>query len=276
MINSDYILHSYTSFNIYSLLILCLCLGSLIYNETDGAGWCFTSYCNSSCVVEKQARPCPSTTPATVSTVSTTVSTVSTTVSTVSTTTEATHSTTSTLSPTTPYKGCEYVIPPRKDGETWKTDNCTTQTCHRGVITTTPVDCKSVEKPVCENGYPPVKVYDESGCCYHYECECICYGWGDPHYVTFDGQYYSFQENCTYVLIKEIVPRQNFSVIIDNYNCDPSGHATCPQSLIVNYKSYKIVLTPKRLNVTTNMVNITVLLFTFIHFKKVHFEIDII
>lgn len=104
----------------------------------------------------------------------------------------------------------------------------------------------------------------------------ICYGWGDPHYVTFDGQYYSFQENCTYVLMKEIVPRQNFSVNIDNYNCDPSGHATCPQSLIVYYKSYKIVLTPKRLNVTTNMVIITVLLYTFIHLKKVHFEIDII
>ncbi|XP_045544616.1 intestinal mucin-like protein [Salmo salar] len=152
--------------------------------------------------------------------------------------------------------GCEYAIPPRKDGETWKTGNCTTQTCHSGEITTKYVVCESAEKPVCENGYPPAKVYDESGCCYHYECECICYGWGDPHYVTFDGQYYSFQENCTYVLMKEIVPRQNFSVNIDNYNCDPSGHATCPQSLIVYYKSYKIVLTPKRLNVTTNMVYI--------------------
>uniref|UniRef100_A0A4W5LNW0 VWFC domain-containing protein n=1 Tax=Hucho hucho TaxID=62062 RepID=A0A4W5LNW0_9TELE len=158
MINSDDIMHSYTSFNIYSLLIICICLGSLIYNETDWGGWCFTSYCNSRCIVEKQARPCPSTTPATVSTVSTT--------------TESTQTSTSTLSRTTPYPGCEYVIPPRKDGETWKPDNCTTQTCHSGVITTTHVDCKSVETPVCENGYPPVKIYDESGCCYHYECEC--------------------------------------------------------------------------------------------------------
>lgn len=42
--------------------------GSYMYNQTDGAGWCFTSFCNQSCIVEKQARPCHTTTPPTFTT----------------------------------------------------------------------------------------------------------------------------------------------------------------------------------------------------------------
>ncbi|XP_034541009.1 intestinal mucin-like protein [Notolabrus celidotus] len=34
-----------------------------MYNETDGQGWCYTSYCNSTCNVVKLLRPCHSTTP---------------------------------------------------------------------------------------------------------------------------------------------------------------------------------------------------------------------
>lgn len=33
-----------------------------MYNETDGAGWCYTAYCNSSCGTEKRIRPCHSAT----------------------------------------------------------------------------------------------------------------------------------------------------------------------------------------------------------------------
>uniref|UniRef100_A0A3P8Z3U3 Mucin 5.1, oligomeric mucus/gel-forming n=1 Tax=Esox lucius TaxID=8010 RepID=A0A3P8Z3U3_ESOLU len=199
----------------------------------------------------------PTTTPSTTTT-ETTTSPKSTPTMTPSTTTTSPTSTTNPTSTSTPPppKDCPYVDPPRKDGDSWKPNNCSTDTCVNGTIIKTFVDCEDVEELVCVNGYPPAKVYDEFGCCFHYECECICSGWGDPHYVTFDGQYYSFQENCTYVLVKEIVPRYNFRIEIDNYNCDKSGLVTCPRSLFVYYKSYTIVLTPINTETTTSLVTI--------------------
>uniref|UniRef100_A0A8C3A896 Uncharacterized protein n=1 Tax=Cyclopterus lumpus TaxID=8103 RepID=A0A8C3A896_CYCLU len=139
-----------------------------------------------------------------------------------------------------------------QDGESWSSINCFTEKCKNGSVITDHVPCGPVTMPVCENKYPPVRVYDEQGCCFHYECRCVCAGWGDPHYMTFDGQYYSFQENCTYVLVKEIIPQHNLTILIDNENCNPSGTVTCPKSLIVYYKNYKVILTQERKPKTVN------------------------
>lgn len=70
-----------------------------------------------------------------------------------------------------------------------------------------------------------------------------CTGWGDPHYVTFDGLYYSYQGNCTYVLVEEIAPTLgNFGVYIDNYHCDVNDQVSCPRTLIVRYESQEVLL----------------------------------
>lgn len=36
-----------------------------MYNWTDGKGWCYTAYCNSSCGTEIRSQPCNFTTPPT-------------------------------------------------------------------------------------------------------------------------------------------------------------------------------------------------------------------
>uniref|UniRef100_A0A8C6Q4C4 Mucin 5B, oligomeric mucus/gel-forming n=1 Tax=Nothobranchius furzeri TaxID=105023 RepID=A0A8C6Q4C4_NOTFU len=215
--------------------------GSLIYNKTDEAGWCFTAYCNSTCGVVKHSSPCHTTT--------------TTTPPSTSTTTPLTHSPTPRTTQR-PSNDCLLLTPPRKNGETWISNNCTKEKCENGKQISEFVNCSTPTVPVCDNGHPPVKVYDENHCCIQYECTCVCSGWGDPHYITFDGQYYSFQKNCTYVLVQEIVSRYNFKVLIDNENCDATGAVTCAKALTVYYKNYVIILTQKRTPKTVNMVYI--------------------
>ncbi|XP_036390593.1 mucin-5B-like [Megalops cyprinoides] len=219
--------------------------GSLIYNETDGDGWCFTAYCTAKCKIEKQPKPCPILTPTTASTQSpSTVNTTST--------------TTTSSQPTPSGPDCDNIHPPRKSGESWRLGNCTIASCSNGSTTIKPVQCKPVIMPDCENDRPPVKVYDETGCCFHYECECSCDGWGHTHYVTFDGKYYTFQENCTYILVQEIISKHdNFRILTDNSYCDVPYSIGCHQALIVSYKAYEIVLTQKITpNATENVVYI--------------------
>ncbi|XP_058858203.1 mucin-2 isoform X1 [Acipenser ruthenus] len=220
--------------------------GDNIYNYTDNGGWCYTAFCNDKCELEKYVMECHSTTVPS-STPTTTKSTTKPTTS--KKTTPHSRETPATVPETTP-QGCDHLTPPRKYHETWKIDKCTTATCKGGsTVNIEPVPCKAVEPIECVNGLPPLKVYDESGCCYQYECQCTCYGWGDPHYVTFDGTAYDFQGDCTYVLVKQITPKyNNFSVIVENYLCNATDGLSCPRSLTVYYKKHEVFMTQELVN----------------------------
>ncbi|KAM4618062.1 uncharacterized protein O3C94_021919 [Discoglossus pictus] len=208
--------------------------GNVIYNKTDEAGCRFYAICNDKCEPDRFQGECPSTTvePTTVIITSESTTTTSPTSTFIKTTTPSVLTTSST-------KGC----PPRKTNETWMFDNCTIATCHgNDVITIEKVKCPPLEEITCDNDFRPVLVSD--GCCSHYECECVCSGWGDPHYITFDGTYYTFLDNCTYVLVQEITPKyDNFRVLVDNYFCNAEDGLSCPQSLIIDYKSTEVILT---------------------------------
>uniref|UniRef100_A0A8C3P192 Mucin 2, oligomeric mucus/gel-forming n=1 Tax=Cyanoderma ruficeps TaxID=181631 RepID=A0A8C3P192_9PASS len=186
----------------------------------------------------------------------------------VTTTGSSTHSTTppvngssstTSLTPTTPKKTCT-IFPNEtyEQGESWWLCNCTKAICiEDNIVEVIPVICNPPPKPTCSNGLSPVQVIDKDGCCWHWECDCYCTGWGDPHYMTFDGLYYSYQGNCTYVLVEEINKTvDNFGVYIDNYHCDSRDVVSCPRTLIVRHETQEVRLRTAQPN--TLQVEVTV------------------
>ncbi|XP_014815433.1 PREDICTED: mucin-5AC [Calidris pugnax] len=218
--------------------------GDLIYNRMDSDGCRFYAICSPTCTVERHTAYCNITTPLTTSSP------------------EWSTTTTSVPVPTTsqriPFPGCvSSTYPPLQIGQRYKLTNCTELICKGdNKVEVIPTHCPPVKEITCANKYPAILVPDENGCCYHYECQCVCSGWGDPHYITFDGTYYTFLENCTYVLVKQIVPKyDNFRVYIDNYYCDAKDGLSCPKSIIIFYKSAEVVLTRQLMNgVMTNVM----------------------
>ncbi|XP_061263440.1 mucin-5AC isoform X1 [Bos javanicus] len=204
--------------------------GSFIYQATDLSGHCYYAFCNPDCHVVKGTAPtCPTSMPPPTPPATTSV----------------------------PLPWCPNAVPPRTKGETWPMPNCSEATCQgNGVITVSPRHCPRVQKPTCANGYPAVQVTDHDGCCSHYQCPCVCSGWGDPHYITFDGTYYTFLDNCTYVLVQQIVPVfGHFRVLVENYFCDAEDGLSCPQSIIVEYHENRVMLTRKPVHgVMTNEI----------------------
>ncbi|XP_039408875.1 LOW QUALITY PROTEIN: mucin-5AC [Corvus cornix cornix] len=218
--------------------------GDLIYNRMDSEGCRFYAICSPTCSIERYTVNC---------TITTSPATTSSEWSSVTTSVPLPPTSTSAI-----FHGCVSTIyPPLQPGERFKLSNCTEVVCNGdNDISVVPTYCPPVKEITCANKYPPVLVPDENGCCYRYECQCVCSGWGDPHYITFDGIYYTFLENCTYVLVKQIVPRyDNFRVYIDNYYCDSKDGLSCPKSIIIFYKSAEVVLTRQLMNdVMTNVM----------------------
>ncbi|XP_070533581.1 mucin-2-like isoform X1 [Ptychodera flava] len=70
---------------------------------------------------------------------------------------------------------------------------------------------------------------------------CLCHGFGDPHYQSFDGLWFSHQGNCTYLLAR---PQDihDFEVFVNNVPCVEQPTTTCTKEVIVVYGSYEVVL----------------------------------
>ncbi|XP_051890114.1 mucin-2-like [Pristis pectinata] len=102
----------------------------------------------------------------------------------------------------------------------------------------------------CSNGRIPVLIETRNGCC-QWECFCECEVWGDPHYRTFFGTQYDFFGNCTYTLVEEVIPKYNFTVLVDNYFCLEGIPKSCPKGLIIFYKENNVTISPGNNNKLT-------------------------
>uniref|UniRef100_A0A452TI56 Uncharacterized protein n=1 Tax=Ursus maritimus TaxID=29073 RepID=A0A452TI56_URSMA len=136
------------------------------------------------------------------------------------------------------------VLPQR--GETWPMPNCSQATCEGNGGSPAP-PLRPHDAPAGQSPELVLGCRAPAG---------VCSGWGDPHYITFDGTYYTFLDNCTYVLVQQIVPVYgHFRVLIDNYFCGAEDGLSCPQSLIVEYRQDRVVLTRRPvLGVMTNQI----------------------
>ncbi|XP_073745914.1 mucin-5B [Callorhinus ursinus] len=196
--------------------------GDVVYNKTDGAGCSFYAICNQHCDIDRFQDTCPTSSPP--------------------------ESSSAPMASPSQSQGCNLIVPPRKVNESWTLSDCTVARCegHNRMVL---LGRKPVASIHCVNGHPPVKVSQESEPCdFHFECECSCSGWGDSYYTTFDGTSYSFRDNCTHVLMKEISPRYgNLSIYMNNYYCGPTRATTasahCPRALSIHYKSMEVILT---------------------------------
>ncbi|XP_044922727.1 mucin-2 [Mustela putorius furo] len=207
--------------------------GEMVYNGTHG-DTCYYANCSLACAIEIFSWSCPSApSPAPTPSKPTPVSTHK----------PPTPTALSTVATTKP-PGCPDFDPPRQENEKWWLCNCTMAICkYNNTVELVEVECEVPPEPTCANGLRPTLVYSPEECCPHWECDCYCAGWGDPHYVTFDGLYYSYQGNCTYVLVEEITPTLgNFGVYIDNYHCDANDRVSCPRTLVVRYQSQEVLI----------------------------------
>ncbi|XP_032214220.1 mucin-2 [Mustela erminea] len=207
--------------------------GETVYNGTHG-DTCYYANCSLACTIEIFNWSCPSTpSPAPTPSKPTPISTPK----------PPTPTASSTVATTKP-PGCPDFDPPRQENEKWWLCNCTMAICkYNNTVELVEVECEVPPEPTCANGLRPTLVYSPEECCPHWECDCYCAGWGDPHYVTFDGLYYSYQGNCTYVLVEEITPTLgNFGVYIDNYHCDANDRVSCPRTLVVRYQSQEVLV----------------------------------
>ncbi|KAM4618230.1 uncharacterized protein muc2.1 [Polymixia lowei] len=185
----------------------------IVDSKPIGSGICLTIICSDICEIQNSTGPCKTTTAPT-------------------------------PTPTTP---ATTPLPPtcpewdKVQNETFWFCNCTLARCiENNTIEIIPYECPPLETITCANGKEPVHLHDE--CCEYYACDCLCEGWGDPHYITFDGFFYSYQGNCTYVLMEERTPKYNLNIFIDNVLCDPTEFVSCPRSIIIAYGLQVITL----------------------------------
>ncbi|XP_063867870.1 uncharacterized protein LOC135104399 [Scylla paramamosain] len=88
--------------------------------------------------------------------------------------------------------------------------------------------------------------------------DCVCEGYGDPHYTTFDRLNYTFNGECSFVAARDKNPRgqHKFQVITNNKQCTPEPVTVCTDAVTILYDSHEVLIVAKSL--ATGGVQVTV------------------
>lgn len=120
------------------------------------------------------------------------------------------------------------------------------------------VTCSNLQSTECTNVpgtcfsgcfCPPGTVKKDSTCLPISECrDCVCDGFGNSQYLTYDRKNFTFDGNCTYLLTRDVhlTNVHTFQVYATIGPCDTKANAiakkkvTCTQSLHISYGSHII------------------------------------
>ncbi|KAG7307181.1 hypothetical protein JYU34_007334 [Plutella xylostella] len=132
-----------------------------------------------------------------------------------------------------------------QDGEAWQLDACKSCECHGGEPQCAMERCPALTCPTDQTlrkvpGQCCSKCVDKDG---------ICTVFGDPHYKTFDGKFYSFQGSCKYQLVSDCA-NNTFSIRISN-DARNTSHSSWTRTATLRIGPSKINL-GKKMRVKVN------------------------
>lgn len=126
-----------------------------------------------------------------------------------------------------------------QNNETWNLGPCHSCECRAGEIRCAQAQCPKIKCRPNENLIIP-----EGQCCSKcIESPGVCTVFGDPHYKTFDGKFFSFQGACKYQLTADCV-NHTFSIRVTN-DARQAKHSSWTKTVTFKIADIKINLGQK-------------------------------